>query len=393
MAALQALASRALAEAEPLGEASLAVAIEQASLGGDLVGNLDLALQAAGGHVTVEHLTAELPGENHIELSGDLAPGKTGPVFTGPFKLDGSKLRTLTRWAAGDREMSGQATIGKFALAAQATIGDGVLALEQASGELSDTKFSGSLRYSGGDKRVIDLALDSDRLDLRDLLGGDEAWRSWLPASPTQAETRAEPAPNLLVALRDDDVHVALRVGELMLPDIPAGKLDAKFALQSDTLDVERLDFAASSALTLTGKGRIEQLSAAPRGQVDFALQAETGDGLRVLGGLAGLPESVAHSKHLQSLAPLDIHVGLTAAPEGGATKASLTLSGKAAGSDLALTANALGAPAKLAEARDRPRRHRDRRPRRSAARPAAPQPAARLARHGRRRGKARPEI
>ena len=350
-AALRALADHVLTEARAIGEGTLAVAIEQANLGGDLVGNLGLALTAEGGRVTIGRLAAELPGENHIELSGDLAEADAGPVFTGPIKLDGSKLRTLTRWAAGDREMSGQATIGKFALSADATIGSGALALDHANGELSDTKFSGALRYRGGEKRAIDVTLDSDRLDLRELIGGETAWRGWLPASAAGAESTGEAPPGPLAALRNDEVHVALRVGELVLPDIPPGKLDAKFALASDTLDVERLDFAAAGALALNGKGRIEHVSEAPSGQVDFALQAETTDSLRVVSGLAGLPESVARSKHLQSLAPLDIHVGLTVAGEGAATKASLTLGGKAAGSDVSLMAKATGASAKLGDA------------------------------------------
>ena len=41
-------------------------------------------------------------------------------MFEGPIKLEGSKLRTLTRWAAGDREMSGQTSVGAFALIAKA---------------------------------------------------------------------------------------------------------------------------------------------------------------------------------------------------------------------------------------------------------------------------------
>jgi uncharacterized protein involved in outer membrane biogenesis len=350
-AALRALADHVLTEARVIGDGTLAVAIEQANLGGDLVGNLDLALTAEGGRVTIGRLAAELPGENHIELSGDLAEGEAGPVFTGPIKLDGSKLRTLTRWAAGDREMSEQASIGKFAVSTDATIGNGTLSLDHANGELSDTKFSGALRYRGGEKRAIDLTLDSDRLDLRELLGGETAWRAWLPASAAGAGSAGEAPPSPLAALRNDEMHVVLRVGELVLPDIPPGKLDAKFALASDTLDVERLNFAAAGALALNGKGRIEHLSEAPSGQVDFALQAETADGLRVVSGLAGLPESVVRSKHLQSLAPLDIHVGLTAAGEGAATKASLTLGGKAAGSDVSLIAKATGAPAKLGDA------------------------------------------
>jgi hypothetical protein len=348
-AALRTLVARVLAEAASIGQGSLAVAIDQASLGGDLVGNLNLDLSAREGRVTIGRLTAELPGENRIEMSGDLADGEAGPVFTGPIKLDGSKLRTLNRWAAGDRQMSGQATIGKFTLQADAIISDGAFTLDHASGELSDTKFSGALRYRGGEKRTVDLTLDSDRLDLRELLGGDTAWRSWLPASTVEAGNQGDAPPNLLAALRDDDMHVALRVGELLLPDIPAGKLDAKFSLASDTLDVERLDFDAAGAVALNGQGRIERLSEAPSGKVDFALQAATADGLRVVGGLAGLPESLAHSKHLQSLAPLDIHVGLTASREGAATRASLELSGKAAGSDVSLIAKATGEPVKLA--------------------------------------------
>ena len=59
---------------------------------------------------------------------------------------------------------------------------------------------------------------------------------------------------SLLEALRDDEVHATLRVGELLLPNIPAGRLDAKFSLAKDTLDVERLDFAAPGAIALNGK-------------------------------------------------------------------------------------------------------------------------------------------
>ena len=65
-----------------------------------------------------------------------------------------------------------------------------------------------------------------------------------------------------------------MRVGELLLPNIPGGKLDAKFSLAKDTLVVERLDFAAPGAIALGGNGRIERVSEAPAGQVDLSLQA-----------------------------------------------------------------------------------------------------------------------
>ena len=179
--ALSTVAEYALKKAASIDDGALAIKLDQASIGGDLVGAIDLALAAKDGKVTIEHLEAELPGENHIEASGRLAQSEGGPVFEGPVKLEGSKLKTLARWAAGDSEMSAQATVGAFTLSAMTTIGAGDLKLENASGELSDTKFSGALHYRGGDQRVVDLTLDSDRLDLREVMGESAAWRDWLP--------------------------------------------------------------------------------------------------------------------------------------------------------------------------------------------------------------------
>jgi hypothetical protein len=145
---------------------------------------------------------------------------------------------------------------------------------------------------------------------------------------------------------------VTLRVGELLLPNIPAGKLDARFGVLRDTLDVERLDFAAPGALALNGKGRIEQLSAAPAGRVDFSLQAATADSLRIAADLFGLPASVGRSQHLAALAPLNVKVGLVAAREGDATNASITLGGKAGASDVMLVGRALGDSARPGDAK-----------------------------------------
>jgi len=349
---LNAVAERALDEAASVGDGVLTVKLDQASIGGDLVGALDLAVAAKDGVVSVERLNAELPGENRIEASGRLTRGEGGPVFEGPIKLEGSKLRTLARWAAGGREMSGQATVGAFTLSAKTTIGAGNLMLDDASGELSGTKFSGTLHYRGGEQRVVDLNLDSDRLDLREVMGESAAWRNWFPDSDAkQPDFSPVSEQSVLAALRGDEVHATLRVGELLLPNIPAGRLDAKFSLAKDTLDVERLDFAAPGAIALNGNGRIERLSDAPAGQVALSLQAMTADGLKVTSELLGLGDGVTKSKRLASLAPLDLHMGLTSVRKGNSTSASIEVKGKAGRTDISILAKATGDPGKLADA------------------------------------------
>ncbi len=348
-------AEEVLGEAADFGDAKLALAVEQAGLGGDLIGDLDVALATTDGGVKIDRLNATLPGKNRIHVAGKLAHGKFGPIFAGPVKLDGSDLRALSRWGSGDREVSSQASMGNFTLQANATVGDGELTLADGVGELSDTKFHGALSFKGGERSQIELSLDSDKLDLRELLGEGPIWQSWLPAPAAAAAAKNGTAPasepSLLAQLHDDDVRVTLRVGELLLPNIPAGKLNAGFTLIRDTLDVQQLDFAAADVIALNGKGRVESLSQAPSGGVDFALKATTTDGLRIVSELFGLPEGVSQSKHLSALAPLDIHVSLVAAKEGDGTKASIDLDGKAGGSDVSLIGRAVGDPAKPTEA------------------------------------------
>jgi uncharacterized protein involved in outer membrane biogenesis len=345
-------AQELLSDAAEFGNAKLAVNIEQAGLGGDIVGNLDAALATGEGGVTVDHLVATLPGKNRIEIGGHLTHGTFGPVFAGPIKLEGSGLRALSRWGSGDRDVSSQASMGNFTLQGNATVGDGELTLANAEGMVSDTKFRGALKLKGGKRQLIELSFDSDRLDLREFLGGGPIWQSWLAtAAAEKTATPVDSGGTMLAQLRDDDVRVTLRVGELLLPDVPPGKLEAGFTLIEDTLDLQKLDFAAADAITLNGKGHVERVSEAPSGGVDFGLKATTTDGLRLAAQLLGLPEEVSQSEHLSALAPLDIHVGLVAAKEGTATKASIDLDGKAGGSDVSLIGRAVGDPAKLSEA------------------------------------------
>jgi uncharacterized protein involved in outer membrane biogenesis len=343
------LAEELLGVAGDFGEGTLTVAVEQAGLGGDLLGGVELALAKQGGVLSVDRLKAVLPGDNRIETSGQLSRGEFGPVFAGPVKIEGSGLRPLTRWAVGDRDMSGQASSGDFSFTANAKIGDGALALADASGELSGTRFNGALRLQGGERRLIELQLDSDRLDLREVLGEGPLWQFWLPSAAPASEVVAD--QGLLRELRGDDMRVTLRVGELLLPNIPAGKLDARFALLGDALEIGQLDFAAAGALTLNAQGRIERLSEAPSGRADFALQAATADSLRIAAELFGLPEAVSGSEHLSALAPLDVRVSFDASRQGGASQAAIEVKGSAGGSDIAVVASALGDPAKPAAA------------------------------------------
>ena len=73
---------------------------------------------------------------------------------------------------------------------------------------------------------------------------------------------------------------------------------------------------------------------------------------MKIVAELFGFPEGVSGSEQLAGLAPLDLNVKLSATRDGGMTNAAIELGGKAGTSDIALTARALGDPAKPGEAK-----------------------------------------
>ena len=197
------------------------------------------------------------------------------------------------------------------------------------------------------------MSLDSDRLDLREMLGDGPIWRAWFSNENEAAVSDAESGGSFLTELRDDDVRATLKVGELLLPNIPGGKLDAQLALVDGTLDIEALDFAAPGAIALNGKGRIADIAGAPAGQVDLSSAGcDAPTPCASSPNCSACPRMSANRNSLSALAPLDIRAGLAAGPDGDATKISLELSGEVGGSAMALVAEATGAPAKLGEAK-----------------------------------------
>jgi hypothetical protein len=79
-AVLYMFADEVLGHAAEVRDGTLQVTIEQASLGGDLVGAIDMALASQDGVLTLQRLKAVLPGKNAIETSGRLSRGEFGPV-------------------------------------------------------------------------------------------------------------------------------------------------------------------------------------------------------------------------------------------------------------------------------------------------------------------------
>lgn len=359
--ALSRLAALALHQAGQFDHTKLTMTIDQASLGGDLVSDIDLDLDADHGALDIHKLTAVLPGDAKASAQGVIEAKNGQPEFDGHFALSGSKLQTLTRWAVGDRALADQATsTGSFSLKAHAMLAPNEIRLAGVKGALSGTEFGGAMRYRGGAKPLLQLSLNSDRLDLRDVLGKQASLDAWLPQPSSvkkpgakKKASRAEPAENgPFDLLGHGEADVALHVGALLLPRTPPGALDADFTYANDALSIQKLDFTSPGAVRLSGSGEIDSLRKAPSGQLDFAVAGQKPQSLTVLAELLGLPKDVANQDYLARFAPLDMHVALKAGNQAGASLSSIKVTGTARGAKIALAANANGDLAKLADAK-----------------------------------------
>jgi uncharacterized protein involved in outer membrane biogenesis len=362
-AVLGRLVSFGLQQAATVDQANVTVTVAQVSLGGDLVGNVDLDLAAADGALQIGRLTADLPGETKLQASGRIEAPRQQPEFDGAVDLSGSKLRTLTRWAIGDRELPGQTASGDFALSAKLRVSPARLSLDDVKGTLSGTKFQGRLRFDAGKTRSLYLTLNSDRLDLRDVFGPSFSLAAWLPraaAATTKSAQGANIGPsappkastNPLAGLSTMEAHVALHAGTLLLPDAPAGSLDADLVYANDTLHIATLNFVSPGAVSLNASGQIDQLSKAPAGQLSFALSGQKPQSLKVVAELLGLPDRVSRTDYLARLAPLDLKGTLKADRQQDTTDASLDIAGTANGASIAVHGTALGNLDRLADAR-----------------------------------------
>ncbi|ODA68993.1 putative assembly protein [Methyloligella halotolerans] len=356
------LADLALQQTARFDTAQFDIRVDQASLGGDLVTEVDLKLASQDGRVTIEGLDATLPGETKIAASGTIATRDSRPVFSGKLNLEGKRLATLTRWAAGDRGLAGQTSAGDFSLKADAELSPDTVDLSGIEGAVSGTAFGGALRYEAGDDPMLHLALESERLDLREVMGEGGIGRLWSKKSdtakpgieqaegettggekPAKAETGPFPA---LGGLTDASVHLALDVHELLLPDLPGGALNARLDYAGDRLDIRSLEFESPGALMVTGEGALTSLSDDPRGRIALSVKGDKPESLQALADTLGLGD-----RTFAGLAPVDLRLVLEADREGEQSIGRVQATGTVKGAKVDLQGEAHGDLTELGKA------------------------------------------
>ncbi len=340
--------------------------IQQAGLGGDVIEQLDFSASHDAGGWKVDHLTARLPGDTDVDVQGTL-PAGNALAFGGNFTLNGKNLSRLLRWAAPSLGVVDTGSDQTFSLSSKMALTPDRLAFEKAKGSLGESSFSFDLVHDYGKDSKLLLALESQRLDLRGLYGGQKlgpagpppddaalppAQPSKTPAGPPPDDAALPPEtvpahktslPDVLwTVFKAEESSVSLLISQLQLPDFEARDVRSAFRYENGTFDIKELNLATTDGLKVKADGRITGFDTKPNGSLNLSIDAPSAQSVTNLARLGGLDSmSPGTRRRIDALAPFRLSGTLDA--EARQSLLKLTLAGNAAGSELTLTGRLTG--------------------------------------------------
>jgi len=342
------VAGQLLGWSKLVGASRLRLAFEQAVLAGDLLQDVRADLIGESTKITIPNFTAKLPGENSLMLQGILSGEETQPVFTGKLSLEGNKLNRLLGWGGLEAQPVVAGQDGSFSVMGRLTVGPHKVALQQVTGQMLGSHFSGAISRTKGDPGELVLVLKSDRLDISRLAG-------------PQMETVSLPGILRLFGSGDPrsgktdqtswfgggEARIDVDVGEITLPGLGTSAIEAGMYISGSDIDIRRLILRSDKGLKVQANGTLSGLEAKPKGNLTLEAQADGPQGVTALGVLLELDTFLAgEDERLKLLAPASFTASLSSHTEGGAGLQG-RMEGNLGGSDVALDFVLDGAPSK----------------------------------------------
>lgn len=207
---------------------------DAATLAGGTLRRLRGGFDLAGGATTVRDVSAVLPGDASLVLSGQASPGSgAGPGFHGTGRLAAPDLHATLRWAAGFApglaDLLPEAALRAATLAGTVAIMPGQLALTDLHGSLDGAPVEGSFGLSLGPRPLVSakLALDTIALD------------PWLPRPDALAT--GYPWPGIAQRFARIDADLTLHGAASTWAGVALGSFDVAARFDQHGVQIRRL--------------------------------------------------------------------------------------------------------------------------------------------------------
>ncbi|MCF6199279.1 MAG: AsmA family protein [Hyphomicrobiaceae bacterium] len=258
--------------------------IAQIKLNNDLVQDFNLHMQQSKDGLVVKRLSANLPGDNRLEVHGEFNGSSQYSKFTGNGILRGQSLGHLVNWAAGSQLKGGISAIRShpFTLRGDILQVDNMVALKNVFGDIAGISFSGEAsRHKarfGSDKFQpgrIDLQLTTSEINSTALLGRPVPMRELVGSLLDRQKSDGPADQGFESIFNKSNLRLQLRAGRLLMADFDGRDLVADLYFGDKRLQINELSIGSQSGLRLRADGALNNLQTNPSGTLVATLNIE----------------------------------------------------------------------------------------------------------------------
>ncbi len=281
------------------------LAIDQANLAGDVVSNLEVAIENAGAGLTIKEFHAALPGGSRVDVTGALTGSGTAEAFDGEILVRGANLNRFLAWAARGSQFADARSDSGFALSGQLSLGTGRVELSNASIDSGPNRLTGEVTYRWDERRRLVLSLETSHADISGVLPD--------ALGPTLLKTRlgalaGADADNLgavLEGLAEVDIRMHIRADALTDGTRMLHNVDADVTIEDGRLMIPAFRAATPEGFRLELDGDIQDLAGEARGALAGVIEAATPRALSEALDIVATDLSADQRRWLAALAPL----------------------------------------------------------------------------------------
>ena len=307
------------------------VAIDAVTAGGTTIQNVRGHVHSDDKGWSLDDLTFRAPGLTDVSLSGQFGDGPQGLAFVGPASVESADLKTLLAWLEGRGDQRPDSPESLKARG-QVTIANDRFVLDRLSASFGQENVEGRVTYvwaAGKRPASLDGELHAAKLNVDSLWGFADA----------AVAHGAFDVPH--------DVALVLDIGRATFAGVDARAVNAQVKFDAGILHIDRLSIGDLGGAALDVKGRIDELSSRPRGQLTLDVNATTLAGLSNIAGQFAPRIANSLRPFADRLEPAKLHGVLTVDRAGAAaTIAKLDLGGNLGALRLTLNGEATGMPA-----------------------------------------------
>lgn len=328
------------------GRTQAVLRIEQATLGGDIVSQLNATLEQAQGRLGIKALSAQMPGGTRLSASGVFEGALPDYRYSGQINLRGASLSRFAAWSGRGANLPLPERDGPYSLRGEIAIGARELTGKNLTIELARNLLTGDASWKAGEPQRIEARLEGTEIDVSPLVepAGDAAAQlrdlvaALAGAAPSPSSKRAKSG------IGAADADIKLRLDRLVVGSGAYRDVSAELKIAGGNLSMPLLKLNSPDGFSVELRGDLTDFArSAVKGALTGLAEADTPAGVIALIKASGLPPTMVTEQSAQLIAPLRL-AGRLAVGQRGAETHELSVDGMLAKSRVAGTVR-LGSP------------------------------------------------